>query len=74
MKSGTERTTDWREKLKAAGWRQKSFLLSPDALKGLAALGRQFGTETKAVESILAAAAPPRRTAKRKEDKAEGQK
>lgn len=56
-KSGSERTTAWRASLVAQGYRQKAFLLSPAALKALAALAKaDKKAERDVIEDMLTSA------------------
>lgn len=53
-KTGTERTLAWRHALKEQGYKQKTFFLSPAALRGLAADAKKHGSENAAVEAAFA--------------------
>ena len=43
----------YRGRLKAEGYRQKAFLLSPAALDGLKAWADHYGSEAAAIEALL---------------------
>lgn len=70
-KSGSERTKAWRQALIDAGYKQKAMLLSPQALKDLAAARKRFDvTDAETVARALSALqagsnAPPAKTSKR---------
>lgn len=51
----SERAVSWRKEKLAAGYKQKAFLLSPQALKRLAALAAERNqTELDVIEELLA--------------------
>lgn len=52
-KSGSERTTAWRKSLIEQGYKQKTYLLSPPALRALAKLAVEYGSEAAALEHLL---------------------
>ncbi len=55
-KTGSERTKAWRDGLLAQGYKQKLFLLSPAALKALAAKAKASGeSERDVIEGLLTA-------------------
>ena len=45
-KTGSERTQQWREELKAQGYKQKAMLYPPQALKDLATIRKRFDLES----------------------------
>jgi hypothetical protein len=53
----SERVSAWRAERLAAGYRQKVFLLSPEALAALERLAEKHGTDRDAAEAALIAAA-----------------
>ena len=55
-KTPSERTTAWRAALIARGYKQKAFLLSPEALAALREQAKVHGTERDAVEAALLSA------------------
>lgn len=58
-KTGSERTTAWRASLIEQGYRSKSFLLSPRAVKALAQRAKEQGVnETQLIEALLTEPAP----------------
>lgn len=52
--SRAKASAKFREAQKAAGYRQKAFMLSPGAQAALAKLAKKHGSETKALEALLA--------------------
>lgn len=57
MSDAVKRATKWRKELIGQGYKQKAFLLSPQALKDLDKLKKEHGTELEAVEQAIRAAA-----------------
>lgn len=55
--SPTERAVSWRKERIAEGYKQKAFLLSPEAQSALKRLGSVHGSERDALENLLLRAA-----------------
>jgi hypothetical protein len=51
---GKKRTAEWRKQLTAQGYKQKALMLSPQALKDLAAVKHRFEQSTDADAVALA--------------------
>lgn len=53
-KTGSERTTAWRQALVGAGYKQKALLLPPQAIKDIKSVRDRFGSESDAEAVALA--------------------
>lgn len=54
MKTGSERTLEWRKRLVKEGHRQIAVMLSPDAYEKLQALAKRHGdSKTAAIEAAI---------------------
>ena len=51
--TASQASASYRAKLKASGYKQKAFMLSPAAQEALAKLAAVHGSETKALEALL---------------------
>jgi hypothetical protein len=55
--SATERAVSWRKERLAEGYKQKAFLLSPEAQAALKLLAKTHGSERDAIEAVTIQAA-----------------